>query len=475
VERVLGVGGMGVVVAARHLQLDTKVAIKFLLPQTLANREIVARFAREARAAVRIANEHVARVFDVGALEDGAPYMVMEYLDGEDLAAWLQKRGPLPAEQVVDFLLQACVAVADAHALGIVHRDLKPANLFAVRRSDGRYLVKVLDFGISKLNDTRASGGAVTHTTALMGSPLYMSPEQMESAKNVDAQTDIWALGVIAYELLAGRPPFMGETITEVVVQVTTRPPPPLRGLRPDVPAGLEAVVMRCLERARERRYGDVGALSRDLLPFGPRGAHIYGERISGIVSSAGIARPELHGPSVVQTAPLPHGSPQAAHAQTGAAMGMTTASARHPSIGVWVAAVAVILVAGVGITWRVLPRGRAAAAPESASTTVTSPASAIPVVGEPPAPPASAPTASSPADVAAAAPVVQGAQPQQASADAGKAPARHDVGPPRPAAAPRTAAAAVPPAPAAPAPNCNPPYTVDAQGNHVFKRECVN
>jgi serine/threonine protein kinase len=170
VERVLGVGGMGVVVAAHHLQLNSKVALKFLLPDALHDSEAVARFAREAQAAVKIQSEHVARVTDVGTLPNGAPYMVMEYLEGEDLAAWIARRGPLPVEQAVEFVLHACVAVADAHALGIVHRDLKPANLFCVRRSDGQLSIKVLDFGISKMTGSSGSPmGSVTRTSALMG------------------------------------------------------------------------------------------------------------------------------------------------------------------------------------------------------------------------------------------------------------------------------------------------------------------
>src|SRR5580692_7601996 len=176
-ERMLGRGGMGIVVAAHHLQLDEKVALKFLLPEALGNPEAVARFVREARAAVKIRSEHVAHVSDVGQLENGAPYMVMEYLDGDDLAGWLRKHGPLPVEQAVDFVLQACVAVADAHALGIIHRDLKPANLFCVRRSDGQLTIKVLDFGISKITDP-ASGVptmGMTQPNTTLGSPLYMA------------------------------------------------------------------------------------------------------------------------------------------------------------------------------------------------------------------------------------------------------------------------------------------------------------
>src|SRR6266511_1188050 len=211
VERVQGVGGMGVVVVATHLQLEERVAIKVLVKEALGNAEAVARFAREARAAVKIKSEHVARVIDVGTLETGAPYMVMEYLEGGDLSQVLQSRGALPVEDAVEYVLQTCEAIAHAHVLGIVHRDLKPANLFLIRRPDGTAAIKVLDFGISKVMPAKGSSSdnAMTRTRAVMGSPLYMSPEQMTSTRDVDGRTDIWALGVILYELLSGQPPSM--------------------------------------------------------------------------------------------------------------------------------------------------------------------------------------------------------------------------------------------------------------------------
>ncbi len=207
IEKVLGEGGMGVVVAAQHIHLDDRVAIKFLLPGAKSNPEVLARFAREARAAVKIKSEHVARVSDVGTLENGTPYMVMEYLEGSDLAAWVHERGALSLEQATEFVLQACEAIAEAHTLGIVHRDLKPANLYVIRRPDGKLSVKVLDFGISKVTRAAASGPdmSLTKTAAFMGSPLYMSPEQMESARNADVRSNVWALGVILYELVAFR------------------------------------------------------------------------------------------------------------------------------------------------------------------------------------------------------------------------------------------------------------------------------
>jgi eukaryotic-like serine/threonine-protein kinase len=307
IERVLGRGGMGVVVAATHLQLDERVALKFLLPEALGSPEAVERFAREARAAVKIKSEHVARVSDVGTLESGSPYMVMEYLEGQDLAAWVRTTGAMAVPAAVEFLLQACEAIAEAHALGIVHRDLKPANLFVTRRADGSHCIKVLDFGISKL--TLPGGGpdlGMTKTASVMGSPLYMSPEQMSSTRNVDMRTDIWALGVILYETLTGRVPFDAETMPQLCGMILQDPPRPLRDLRPDVPEALQAVVFHCLEKKRENRFSNVADLAFALAPFGAPAAARSAERISRVLGAAGIVRtPELvasasrlHGPT---------------------------------------------------------------------------------------------------------------------------------------------------------------------------------
>ena len=216
VERVLGVGGMGCVVAAQHTTLDQLVAIKFLLAKAAKNPQNVQRFTREAQAAARIRSDHVAKVSDIGALPDGSPYMVMEYLEGEDLADRLTRGGALGVPQAVHFVLQACEALAEAHRAGIVHRDLKPANLFVTQLPAGGQRIKVLDFGISKIEVEPGKGDNLTKTSTLMGSPLYRSPEQMMSAKDADARADIWALGVILYELVAGSPPFLGATLPEI-------------------------------------------------------------------------------------------------------------------------------------------------------------------------------------------------------------------------------------------------------------------
>lgn len=289
VERVLGVGGMGVVVAATHLALDEKVALKFLLPEIAKDPANVARFLREARAAAKIRSEHVARVTDVGTLDGGAPYLVMEYLDGEDLAARVARGGPLPVSQAVDCVLQACEALAEAHVLGIVHRDLKPANLFLTRRADDSPSVKVLDFGISKMTSDVGPGAGLTKTSGMMGSPIYMSPEQLQSAKDVDARTDVWALGVILYELLTGRQPFTADSLPQLVVQIMTVAPSPLRSLRADVPVGLAEAIDRALQKDRAARLPDVVAFAEAVAPFGGPRATDSSERVARVFETKGV------------------------------------------------------------------------------------------------------------------------------------------------------------------------------------------
>jgi serine/threonine-protein kinase len=286
VERVLGVGGMGVVVAATHLDLGERVALKFLLPEAAERQETVARFLREAQAAVRIRSEHVARISDVGRMPNGSPYMVMEYLSGRDLSEVLEKRGPLPVEVAIEWVLQACEAIAEAHALGIVHRDLKPSNLFLTKRADGSHLVKVLDFGISKAAPTsdRASAPSLTRTDGMMGSPLYMSPEQVRSAKTVDARADVWSLGVLLHELVAGKPPFDGETMTALLAAIVADSPIPLRRAAPHAPPALEAAILRCLEKDTSRRMQSVAELADALLPLAPAQARVSVDRISRVI-----------------------------------------------------------------------------------------------------------------------------------------------------------------------------------------------
>ncbi len=309
IEGVLGAGAMGTVVAAYHVLLAERVAIKFLHPHSVGNPDATARFVREAQAATRIKNEHVARVRDIAALDSGHLYIVMEHLEGCDLAAWARRRGLLPVEEAVDCILQACEAIAEAHALGIIHRDLKPANLFMVHRTGSAgELVKVLDFGISKTIRT-VSGtidpsdvkptGAVTGASEIMGSPYYMSPEQMESARDVDGRTDIWALGVILCELVTGALPFHGNTILEVYRKVVSQSVPALPDSPARYPRAFEAVVLKCLERQRHNRYASVHDLAIALRPFASANSLASVERIKQ------IPRPAEHADTVDPARPL--------------------------------------------------------------------------------------------------------------------------------------------------------------------------
>ncbi|MDI1447911.1 serine/threonine-protein kinase [Polyangium sp. 6x1] len=271
VEKVLGMGGMGVVVAATHLDLREVRAVKLMRPEA-ASEQSVERFLREARAVVRLRSEHVAEVYDVGRLDTGAPYIVMEMLEGQDLAVMQKRRGAFPIEEAVLYVSQACHALAEAHAAGIVHRDLKPGNLFLTRRKDGSPCIKVLDFGISKHTRPESDDPEMTGARDLMGSPLYMAPEQMRSASKVCARADVWALGAILYKLLTGRAPFQAATVPEIFAAVLAKPVKLPSAIRPDVPRGLDNVVMRCLDKQPTRRYASATDLLIALRPFGPWG-----------------------------------------------------------------------------------------------------------------------------------------------------------------------------------------------------------
>jgi serine/threonine protein kinase len=274
VDRVVGIGGMGQVVAATHVDLGQEVAVKILLKSRAKDAEAVERFLREAHAAVRLKSTHVARVFDVGTTDDGLPYIVMELLEGSDLCDVLEQHGSIGVADAVDFILQACDAVAEAHARGIIHRDLKPENLFLTSRRDGTPCIKVLDFGISKVGGTtalRKGRRALTQDDVVMGSPAYMSPEQVKSSKKADQRSDIWSLGVTLYELLTGREPFSGESTPDIFVSILTTHPPPPSTMSPAVPYELSNVVMRCLAKEPTERFQNVEELAHALLPFTTR------------------------------------------------------------------------------------------------------------------------------------------------------------------------------------------------------------
>jgi serine/threonine-protein kinase len=266
VERLLGEGGMGMVVAAHHVVLDQPVAVKLLYND---DEEAVSRLIIEAKSAARIPGEHVSRVLDIDRGPDGLPFIVMELLEGVDLYQVLTSQGPLPRWLVVDYMLQALMGLAGAHAGGIVHRDLKPSNLFLSRRPDGSEIIKVLDFGVSKSIVASEEDQRLTGAKAMLGSPPYMSPEQVRSPKSVDTRADIWAMGIVMFELLTARLPFRGQEVQETFAMILERQPPRLRELAPEVPAGLEEVVCKCLSKKREERYQTVHELASALVAFG--------------------------------------------------------------------------------------------------------------------------------------------------------------------------------------------------------------
>jgi eukaryotic-like serine/threonine-protein kinase len=286
IENILGTGGISVVAAAYDIKLRRRVAIKYLLVEALECPEIVERFTREARAAARIRGEHVARVIDVGTFDGGAPYIVLEHLVGEDLEAYLKRRHQLSIRRAIRYVLQTCEALAEAHAAKIVHRDLKPSNLFLAKAPDRQRRIKVLDFGVSKIVDE-----PMTDKWRMLGTAIYMSPEQLRAACEVDLRTDIWSLGVILYELLAGIAPFTGPTIVSVAEAIGRNAPRRLTELRRDVPEALEAVVMKCMQTDPEDRYASVLEVAIALAPFADPQDRESIRRISGVLQGS-IAPP---------------------------------------------------------------------------------------------------------------------------------------------------------------------------------------
>ena len=269
VERQLGAGGMGIVYAATHVQLDQLVALKIMLPDASSKSDGEVRFTREARATARLRGAHVARVFDVGRLATGELFIVMEYLHGDDLRRVCKEQGPLPVGVAIDYILQACEALAEAHAAGIIHRDLKPANLFLTTRVEGPPLIKVLDFGISKTEVTAPDEATLTGTSMVVGSPQYMSPEQLESSRSADARSDVWSLGATLYRLVSGRLPFEAESYPRLCAKLIGEPARPVSQVRRDLPPGFEACLMRCLEKDPGHRYQSVEELAAAVGPFG--------------------------------------------------------------------------------------------------------------------------------------------------------------------------------------------------------------
>ena len=270
VERPLGRGGVGIVVEAVEIASGRPLALKILGPQGAENATAVERFIREARATANLESEHVVRTLEVGSLPGGGPFIAMERLAGEDLGALLARRGALPAHEAASYLAQACRGLAGAHAAGVVHRDLKPANLFLTHRADGSPCLKVMDFGLSKHLRLPDDETELTQTNTILGSPAYMSPEQIRSARDVDPRADVWSLGVVLFQLVTGHLPFEHQLTAEMVVRILTADPPLPSSLREGLPTALDAVVARCLAKDREARFQTVEELGAALAPFVP-------------------------------------------------------------------------------------------------------------------------------------------------------------------------------------------------------------
>jgi serine/threonine protein kinase len=298
VERRIAEGGNGIVVEAMHLALRQPVAIKYLKPGPRASASVVDRFEREGRLAAQLTSEHVVRVHDVGELDDGSPFMVMELLKGSNLSTVLEETGPLPIPRAVDYVLQTCDALAQVHALAIVHRDIKPDNLILAVRPSNTPIVKVIDFGISKSAPERDQSGLWARETSKndrLGTPVYMSPEQLRSSTEVDARTDIWSIGVTLHELLSQTLPFQGEDLPQLCTNIVLSAPVKLRAVRPDAPPELEAIILKCIEKSPADRFRNVGELAQALASFGPPGAQERVDRIKDVLRGSGMSiRPPL-------------------------------------------------------------------------------------------------------------------------------------------------------------------------------------
>ncbi len=378
IEGLAGEGGMAVVYSARHLHLNERYAIKVLRPALATNPNVVSRFLQEARAAAQLRSDFVCRVFDVGLLHDGVPYMVMELLEGEDLGAMLLRTGTLSVDQAVEFVIQACEALAEAHAAGLVHRDIKPENLFLTVRRDGWATVKLLDFGISKIIDAETISTTLRRhvdTRDLLGTPHYMAPETVRSSKDAGPRSDLWSMGVVLYELLSGRLPFKGATVPEVSAAIIETDPDALSSLRADLVPELVEVVHWCLAKQPELRVTSAAELALQLLPFAPRRSRAVVERMQSLARAQGelfeIPQSAFPPPPAVPPMPPVPDMPTSVMAPVENSVTMAAEEAPQRSrLGWWLLSAAAAFAIGGTITWMTIrTKGEAAAAPSATST----------------------------------------------------------------------------------------------------------
>jgi serine/threonine protein kinase len=479
IDSILGRGAMGIVAECQHIELCERVALKFLLTtRNVTHDDLGVRFLREAQVSAKLRNEHIARVVDVGVWLESVPFMVMEYLDGHDLRAMIRRHGRLPPAVAIDFAIQICEGVAEAHAHGIVHRDLKPSNVFVTSRADGSDLVKILDFGISKWSLPDSDLGEGTETGIILGSPKYMSPEQIFASSKVDARADIWSLGAIAYEMLSGRPPFDMPTFAQTCAELSTdRLPPSISALLPEVPPALETAIFRCFERSVEKRTQNVAELAGALLEaVGSPFASVVRARIEATLASrtGREGAPKESGSRIAINsfdAFQPAGLVAASGSTSQRSLPMTTDSSsrrqaewQRPRRRRWVALAFGGMVVAGGAMAALSPSQ--SAAPPASTASVTASASAPPRPSSvAPQEPVSADPPSS-ADNAPEPSVEVRPRPRPAAVHAR----------PQPIAQPSAAPTAPAPAPKATEPvkrNCDPPYVLSADGIKSYKPEC--
>ncbi|NVB79429.1 MAG: protein kinase [Kofleriaceae bacterium] len=396
VESTLGFGGMGLVIKAHNLALDEDVAIKILREDVQLDDDNITRFLREAKNAVRLKSEHVARIRDVGTFDDGRPYMVMELLEGLDLGKALLDIGRVDAQHAADLMLQTCDAIAEAHSLGIVHRDIKPTNLFVTKRRDGSELLKVLDFGISKAQF--GPDMSLTQTSSMLGTPAYMSPEQMRNARTADPRSDIWSLGCVLYELVEGNLPFDASSFAELCVMVSLEP----HAASQHAPE-LAPIIDRCLAKSSDDRYQNVGELAEALIPFAsdPQRAQREVQRIRRMLANA---------PEYRDATPLPSrgSSPQLPRTPVAAAVLPSPAPAVKGG-GTWKVVAGLVVLFGIGIgagLWVTHGSDEDTAAPEPVQLAPAAAPDAT--VAEPAIVPVDAAVAEVPVDAAVARPVAE-------------------------------------------------------------------
>ena len=433
VERIVAAGGNGIVVEARHRVLLERCAIKFLLPGALEQPMARERFVREAQALARLKSDHIVRIFDVGELPDGTPYMVMEYLEGADLETLVRRRGALPADEAALYVLQVCAALADAHALGIVHRDLKPANVVVTQTADGTPRVKLIDFGVSKvMRDARGLSPLKTGDGTLIGTPLFMAPEQVYGGE-VGTASDVWAVGVLLYHLMTGALPFQEEATVMSLAHILGRPPKPIGSHGVAVPPDMEQLVLACLEKNAAARPESVAEIADRLAPFAAEGQPIS-RHVRRVLDSIPEARPSLVGAPPVSKMAVTLAAPT-----RDSTMPASTTTSEAPARPRWVPWAAIGAAFALSVTVALLVMRGPPARPVAASDAVSvTPAATLP----PPAVTAGGPvaspigTATPGATTSASASVIASAPP-----------------PPSPRAAPRARATAPAPKPTAPAP----------------------